>query len=163
MPRNRFAIAVAIAASFAASFAASCAGGPPEGLGVHDGALALCPPSPDCVSSESSDSAHMIPAFYLTVDPASAWKATRESVATMPGATIVTEGADYLHAEFRGRMPGLVDDLELHLRAEAAIIAVRSASRSGLSGSGGNRRRVETLRNQLYVLRVLEHEIGGSD
>jgi uncharacterized protein (DUF1499 family) len=46
-------------------------------------------------------------------------------------------------------MLGFVDDLELHLRPGAGIIAVRSASRTGRSDFGVNRSRVEDLRAAL--------------
>jgi uncharacterized protein (DUF1499 family) len=64
----------------------------------------------------------------------------------------VTETADYLHAECRSAVFGLVDDLELHLRQSEGIIAVRSASRLGYSDLGVNRRRVEGLRSSLIAL-----------
>jgi uncharacterized protein (DUF1499 family) len=67
----------------------------------------------------------------------------------MPRTAIVTETGDYLHAECRSAMLGFVDDLELHLRPGAGIIAVRSASRTGRSDFGVNRSRVEDLRAAL--------------
>ena len=142
---------------------ASCAGSRPGNLGVHEGLLGDCPASPNCVSSESTDPGHAIPAFYLTVDGARGWKATRDAVAALPRTTIVTETADYLHAECASRIFGFVDDVELHLRGEPGIIAVRSASRVGYSDMGVNRKRIEMLRNELFRLHVLEHETGGSD
>ena len=48
-----------------------------------------------------------------------------------------------------------MDDLELQLRAEDGIIAVRSASRVGYSDFGVNRKRVETLRQALEVAGVV--------
>jgi len=44
---------------------------------------------------------------------------------------------------------GFVDDLELQLRPQDALIAVRSASRLGYGDLGANRRRVEALRAAL--------------
>ena len=54
-----------------------------------------------------------------------------------------------LHAECRSRVFRFVDDLDLHLRAEEKIIAVRSASRLGYSDLGVNRNRVEAQRAKL--------------
>lgn len=143
---------------------ASCAGSRPDHLGVHDSLLGDCPSSPNCVSSESRDPAHAIPAFYLVVDNATGWKAARDAVAAMPRTTIVTETADYLHAECASRLFGFVDDLELHLRGEQqAVIAVRSASRLGYSDMGVNRKRVELLRNTLMKAGAVHAEVGGSD
>ena len=55
----------------------------------------------------------------------------------------------YLRAEFKSRVFGFVDDVELQLRAAEEAIAVRSASRVGYSDLGVNRRRVESLRKIL--------------
>lgn len=66
------------------------------------------------------------------------------------------ETENYLHAECRSTLIGFVDDLELHLRPAARVIAVRSAARIGRSDFGVNRRRVETLRAVLTQRGVLE-------
>ena len=67
----------------------------------------------------------------------------------MPRTRVVERLDDHLHAECRSRLLGFVDDLELELRPEEGLIAVRSASRLGYSDLGVNRRRVETLRAEL--------------
>jgi uncharacterized protein (DUF1499 family) len=76
-------------------------------------------------------------------------------VSELSRTRIVTETADYLHAECRSALLGFVDDLELHLRPDEGIIAVRSASRLGYSDLGVNRRRVEGLRTSLIERGVL--------
>jgi uncharacterized protein (DUF1499 family) len=68
---------------------------------------------------------------------------------------IVTDSAGYLHAECESAVFGFVDDLELHLRPDEGVIAVRSASRLGYSDVGANRRRVERLRAMLTRLGVV--------
>ena len=78
-----------------------------------------------------------------------AWVATREAVASLPGTAIVESTSDYLHAESTSPLMRYVDDLELHLRADAGRIAVRSASRTGWSDMGANRERVWELRRSL--------------
>lgn len=126
----------------------SCAGAKPNDLGVKDARLAPCPESPNCVSSDAEDSSHFIPAFQFAASASApeAWRAARSVVAKLPRTTIVTETDDYLHAECRSAFFGFVDDLELHLRPEQNIIAVRSAARLGRSDFGVNRKRVETVR-----------------
>jgi uncharacterized protein (DUF1499 family) len=64
----------------------------------------------------------------------------------MPRTRIVSLKPDYLHAESSSAVFGFVDDLELHLRPDENIIAIRSASRLGHSDFGVNRNRVEKLR-----------------
>jgi uncharacterized protein (DUF1499 family) len=113
------------------------------------GALAPCPPSPNCVASDAADAAHRVEPLAFTGSPAEAWRAARTAVAALPRTRIVAETDAWLHAECRSALFRFVDDLELELRPAAGIIAVRSASRVGHSDLGVNRRRVEALRAAL--------------
>jgi len=126
-----------------------CSGSRPENLGIVDSRLAPCPASPNCVSSDAVDPEHAVAAFALTAPAERAWPAARAAVAKLPRTRIVTQTADYLHAECESRIFGFVDDLELQLRAAEDLIAVRSASRLGYGDHGVNRRRVESLRAEL--------------
>ena len=127
----------------------SCAGKRPSNLGVSGERLAACSSAPNCVCSDASDEEHAIAPFRLAKPPAEAWRIAGEAVSELPRTRIVDKAAGYLHAECRSAVFGFVDDLELHLRDEGGIIAVRSASRVGYSDLGVNRRRVEKLRSSL--------------
>jgi uncharacterized protein (DUF1499 family) len=127
----------------------SFAGSRPANLGIHGGRLAACPLSPNCVSSDAGDAAHVIRAFELAAPPAEAWRVVRSLIADLPRTQIITATSDYIHAECSSVVFGFVDDLELHLRSSQGIIAVRSAARLGYRDFGVNRRRVEKLRSQL--------------
>jgi len=70
-------------------------------------------------------------------------------VAGLPRTKIIRQTDNYLHAECSSAVFGFVDDLELHLRPEQNLIAVRSAARLGRSDLGVNRKRVEKLRSLL--------------
>jgi len=85
----------------------------------------------------------------LAGPPENGWVAARAAVLSLPRTEIGTESADYLHAECRSAVFGVVDDLELHLRPQSRLIAVRSASRLGYRDFGVNRKRVESLRATL--------------
>ena len=124
----------------------SCAGKPPTNLGVKASRLAPCPSSPNCVSSDAADSTQAIAAFSLAIPSRDAWRAVRGSVESLPRTKIISETADYLHAECTSAVFRFVDDLELHLRTAEGVVAVRSASRLGYSDVGVNRRRIEDLR-----------------
>ncbi|MCD6292852.1 MAG: DUF1499 domain-containing protein [Deltaproteobacteria bacterium] len=127
----------------------SCTDSPPANLGISDSKLVPCPKSPNCVSSNSRDKKHNIPPLKLVMPPSEAFKIARELVLKLPRTRIVNETSNYLHAECRSALFGFVDDLELHLRPVAGIIALRSASRLGYSDFGVNRRRVKKLRDSL--------------
>ncbi len=127
----------------------SCSNHRPSHLGVTNSRLATCPTSPNCVSSDASDAGHQIPPLQLHAPADRVWQMSEEAVSALPRTHIVTTTPDYLHAECRSALFGFVDDLELHLRPNEGIIAVRSASRLGYSDFGVNRRRIETLRKLL--------------
>jgi uncharacterized protein (DUF1499 family) len=127
----------------------SFAGARPGNLGVRSGRLSSCPCSPNCVSTDADDNDHNVPAFELALPAVDGWRAVRAAVVNLPRTTIVTETAEYLHAECVSAFFGFVDDLELHLRPAQNAIAMRSASRLGHSDFGVNRKRLENLRLQL--------------
>jgi uncharacterized protein (DUF1499 family) len=114
-----------------------------------------CPSSPNCVSSDAADSAHLVAAFALEMPAGDAWPAIRESVQNLPRTKIIAETSDYLHAECATAIFGFVDDLELHLWVAEGVIAVRWASRLGYSDLGVNRGRIENLRALLVKQGIL--------
>jgi uncharacterized protein (DUF1499 family) len=109
-------------------------------------ALASCPPSPNCVSSQADDPEHHTAPFRFTGDPAQAWKRLEAALAHEPRLTIVEDTGSYLHAEARSLVFRFVDDVEFVLDPGAGVIQVRSASRVGYGDFGVNRRRVERIR-----------------
>ena len=119
----------------------------PDDLGLRDGRLAGCPDSPNCVSTTATDARHSIEPLAIEGDPEAAWQTVREAVQALPRTEIVTEQPDYLHAEVRSLVFRFVDDLEVHLDRAAGKIHFRSASRTGYSDFGVNRKRVESLRS----------------
>jgi uncharacterized protein (DUF1499 family) len=121
----------------------------PANLGVTNGRFAPCKRSPNCVSSQAdpADSEHYIPSLASTISIPK----LRMLVESMPGATIIKEQGNYLYAEFRSRLLGFVDDLELF--SDGKAIQVRSASRLGRRDFGVNRKRVEALRALIQARR----------
>lgn len=119
---------------------------PPGDLGIREGRLAPCPRTPNCVTSDATEAAHFVEPLELGRSPEYALDVLRESVRQLPRCRIVEEQARYLRVECSSLVLRFVDDLELHVRPDEGIIAVRSASRVGTSDLGVNRRRVERLR-----------------
>jgi len=132
----------------------SFSGKRPQQIGIRNERLVPCPPSPNCVCSDSNPP-HAVAPFVLAVAAEQGWEAARGVVMQLPRTRIVTERAGYLHAECASALFGFVDDLELHLRPRENLIAVRSASRLGHSDFGVNRRRVEAIRAALASKRML--------
>jgi uncharacterized protein (DUF1499 family) len=69
----------------------------------------------------------------------------------MPRARVMRADGNYLHAEFRSKLMGFVDDVEFTFDARAGVLHVRSASRLGRRDFNVNRERVEALRARLVV------------
>jgi uncharacterized protein (DUF1499 family) len=124
-------------------------GNRPTNLGVREGKLAPCPTTPNCVSSQSLDSAHKIEPLTYNTSAEAAFTNLKKVVQASPRAQIVDEKDHYLYAEFTSALMGFVDDVEFYLDEGAKVIHVRSASRLGESDLGVNRQRVETIREKL--------------
>ncbi|MBD2293431.1 DUF1499 domain-containing protein [Anabaena sphaerica FACHB-251] len=122
------------------------AGTRPNNLGVKDGRLAPCPSSPNCVSSQSTDSLHQIPPLSFTSTAEQALSQLKGIIQSLPRTKIITEAEDYLYAEFKSALMGFVDDVEFYLDSQAKVIHLRSASRLGYGDLGVNRQRIETIR-----------------
>lgn len=67
-------------------------------------------------------------------------------VANLPRAKLVEEDETYLHYEFTSLLLRFVDDVEFVFDDETKTIHFRSASRTGYSDLGVNRRRMEEIR-----------------
>lgn len=117
--------------------------------------LTACPGTPNCVCSDAADPSHAVAPFHLAVPAADAWRAAAAAIGRMVRCRIVEDTGGYLRAECRSALFGFVDDLELELRPEAAVLAVRSGSRTGRYDFGVNRRRVERLRALLRGAGIL--------
>lgn len=120
----------------------------PDHLGVRQGRLAPCPESPNCVCSQAprEDRRHFVEPLVIPVGESSPIKRLAEIVEAMPRARVVTSQKHYLHAEFRSRLMGFVDDVEFYASPGEPVAHVRSASRLGYSDLGVNGDRVETIR-----------------
>lgn len=117
-------------------------------VGIRNGRLADCPSTPNCVSSQSSDPKHFVAPLSFQ---GSAVEAKRRLIAVlrqMKRAEITTEQENYVHAEFTSLIFRFVDDVEFLIDASNQVVHVRSASRTGTSDLGVNRRRVEEIRRK---------------
>jgi uncharacterized protein (DUF1499 family) len=118
----------------------------PANLGVRDGRLAPCPPTPNCVCSQCDDPVHAVPPFAVTGPPDAAWSRLRDVLTAYPRTRVVTATDHYLHAECSSLVFRFVDDVEFLRDDAGGVIHVRSAARVGRSDLGVNRRRVRDLR-----------------
>jgi uncharacterized protein (DUF1499 family) len=119
----------------------------PAGETTHT--LAPCPASPNCVSSQATDTEHFTEPLRFTGEATLAWNRLKSALGTESRLRIVEDTGSYLHAEARSLIFRFVDDIEFVIDPGASVIQVRSASRTGYSDFGVNRRRVERIRRTL--------------
>lgn len=130
---------------------------PPALFDGRSAELPDCPDRPNCVCSSASRAGQQVAAIALREAPAAAVARLAAIVRQMPGSRLVSSQDNYLHAEFRSRVFGFVDDLELLVEEDRARISVRSASRIGYSDLGTNRKRVEIIR------RLYQADVAGGE
>ncbi|GBF83631.1 hypothetical protein AsFPU3_0674 [Aphanothece sacrum FPU3] len=125
-------------------------GTPPNNLGIIEGKLAVCPTTPNCVSSQSQEAEHSIAPFSYQGSTSDAIATLKKIINQQERSKIIAETDQYLYAQFTSKWMGFVDDVEFFLNPEKSIIDVRSASRLGESDLGVNRQRIEEIR-QAFV------------
>jgi uncharacterized protein (DUF1499 family) len=123
---------------------AACAGARPDNPGTKNGLLALCPNSPNCVSSQGKDGRHSIAPLTFSNDPDSAMPRLKMLLKNRKDTTLIEADSGYLRVEFHTTF--FVDDGEFLLDREKKLIHIRSASRIGYSDLGKNRSRLEEIR-----------------
>ena len=111
--------------------------------------LKPCPNKPNCVSSQCDEAAHFVEPLHYDGD----WWVVKQSlidfIENTPRATVVKNADEYIHASFKSKVFGFIDDVEFVFNDTQKIIHIRSASRLGYYDFGENRRRVEMLRKAL--------------
>jgi uncharacterized protein (DUF1499 family) len=123
----------------------------PDNLGVKEGRLASCGRRLNCVSSQADpgDAQRYVAPIPFKGSAVDALAAARRAVESMRRATVVRHEGNYLHAEFRSRLMGYVDDVEFTYDDKAGMLHLRSASRLGRRDFEVNRKRVEALRARI--------------
>ena len=142
----------------------------PSGLGPRDvngtKALALCPATPNCISTaeEANDPKHYVPQWSYNPPGAGSKRAKKSKAEAMKDledavtsltpdgftSEIIEKTDDYLYAEYTSPTFGFVDDVEFLVRDEASSeVEYRSASRIGESDGDANRKRIKALRKFL--------------
>ena len=150
-------------------------GARPSGLGVQRfgsvSTLALCPRSPECISTaeEANDAGRYVPPWTYSRSEESVKRGLEKPTisrsdaiaqlvavvkATSPDgwepAVVKQQGDEYLYVEYTSPVLGLVDDVEFFLPGDGRV-EYRSASRTKLLpfDSDINRKRIRTLREAL--------------
>jgi len=118
--------------------------------------LPPCLDSPNCVSSQAQDAKHYIAPFNIIGEPYKAWETLKNAIIDKKRMVITHETHDSLHAEATSLVFRFLDDINIILDADAQLIHIRSASRTGHSDFGINRKRIEELRLKLQKAHVIK-------
>ncbi len=118
----------------------------PAHLGVHEGRLAACPDSPNCVCTQTDDETHRLEPLRYTGSGERAMERLKAILATQPRTRTATQTENYLHIECTSLIFRFVDDVEFLVEDSTKTIHFRSASRAGFGDFGVNRRRMEAIR-----------------
>lgn len=137
---SRFAVALTLTAS---GLLGGCSFSPVS-KGVVSEQLALCPSSPNCISSSNADSTHGFRALRFEGDKAAAKRKLITVLGVMEGTQIDEQEGDYVRVTFVTPFLKFKDDGEFLIKDKT--IEVRSASRMGYSDLGKNRSRMEDIR-----------------
>jgi len=112
------------------------------------GKLSPCPKSPNCVSSLAVDKEHFIAPIPYGGNNALTKHKLLEILNSFKRTRVVRIEGNYIQAEFVSSVFRFVDDVEFYLDDAVKVIQVKSASRTGYSDFGVNRRRVEMIRKK---------------
>lgn len=126
-----------------------CSGAGPKSHGAPERVLAVCPASPNCVSSQAADQKHRVAPLSFRTDPDQAFGRLKMVLQGRDDTRIMESKPGYVRVEFRTIL--FVDDGEFLLDREHSVIHIRSASRLGYYDFGKNRNRLEDVRRQFLA------------
>lgn len=114
-------------------------------LGITEGRLQECPKSPNCVSTQAAEPEKRMPVLPFKGDQKQSLEKLLMVLNNMPRTKIVEQKDNYLHVEFKSAFFRFVDDVEFFFDSENGAIQFRSASRTGYSDLGVNRKRMTAI------------------
>lgn len=124
----------------------SCSAPRPKNLGLMDSKLHPCPDSPNCVSSfEAPDNEHYWNPIQVISNKERAHKKIIGIISKNKSAKIISKTPNYIHAEYTSSVFKFIDDVEFYFGIDK-LVHFRSASRTGKSDFGVNKKRIEEIR-----------------
>ncbi|MBN8237239.1 DUF1499 domain-containing protein [Halobacillus kuroshimensis] len=122
-------------------------------LGVKDGRLAECPSSPNCVSTQTDQQDKKMNALPFFNDLETSKQVMKEVLHQMERTTIETETENYIHGIVKSKWMKFKDDVEFYFDQDEQVIHFRSASRTGYSDMGVNRKRMNGISEHYESMR----------
>jgi uncharacterized protein (DUF1499 family) len=107
--------------------------------------LKPCPESPNCVSTQTQQKNKQMDPIPFALDIKNIIKIIKSVVASLPNTHLEKESSTYLHYTFKSKIFRFTDDVEFLIDAEQKFIHFRSASRTGYSDMGVNKKRMTEI------------------
>ena len=119
--------------------------------GVMQNRFSTCPDTPNCVSSRAGPGGQYIDPIKYGGTLENARLRLLEVIVDFSRARVVREERAYLHLVFTSLVFRFVDDVEFEFDDSEKLIHMKSASRTGTSDFGVNRRRLESIREKFTL------------
>jgi len=116
---------------------------------MSDPQLKPCPESPNCVSTQTQQKSKQMDPIPFTLDPKEVLKIIKSVVESLPNTHLENESLNYLHYTFISKIFRFTDDVEFLIDAEQKLIHFRSASRTGYSDMGVNKKRMTEIKKAI--------------
>lgn len=115
--------------------------------------LKACPDTPNCINTEYPEKTDQyIPPLVYDETKADKVMTMAKNIILQMGGSIIKEEPNYLAATFTSMIFRFVDDFEVRNDIKHHSLQIRSASRTGYSDFGVNKRRVEEFSKQFDSL-----------
>jgi uncharacterized protein (DUF1499 family) len=115
---------------------------------LKNGLLPECPASPNCVSTQSQDPEKKMDPLPFKGDLEQSRQRILTIIQDKKRTKLVNEQSHSLHFEFKSAVFRFVDDVLFYFDEGSRKIHFRSASRTGSSDMGVNRKRMEQISEQ---------------
>ena len=106
-----------------------------------------CPNTPNCVSSLTDNEKQFIEPIPYSGESSAVQQEVLKILNSFKRVRIAKLEDDYIRAEFKSLVFSFVDDVEFFLDDAQKVIHIKSASRTGYSDLGVNRRRLEKVKD----------------
>jgi len=116
---------------------------------MTDPHLQECPESPNCVSTQTQQESKKMDPIPFELDPDEVRKVIKSVVESLPNTNLQKESDSHLHYIFKSKIFGFIDDVEFLIDAGQKLIHFRSASRTGYSDLGVNKKRMTALQEAI--------------
>lgn len=116
---------------------------------MSDHQLKECPDSPNCVSTQTSQKSKKMDPIPFELAPDEVVKIIKSVIENLPNTRLENESSSYLHYTFKSRIFGFIDDVEFLIDPDGKLIHFRSASRTGYSDMGVNRKRMTEIEKSI--------------